>query len=222
MSKNNLNIFISLVIIIIIVGVIALFVTKNKKDNNKSVSDSEIISDTKKSQDETNVKKLSISGSIADIAGLYKGRASLITQSLVFPTSTLKVDSTGAMTLNSKGLSLAALANAALKINNIYPSVNLAISGKATLADTKTLKISIESIAPSLVIDNNGVETPVDAETSFKLFQAISTAGITIPQATAEQPILLSTNLENNPGTNIIKISTLPNQPVFALFEGAK
>lgn len=221
MSKNNLNIFISLFVIIIIVGIVIFVITNNKDNDSASMSNSTTTSNTKNSQDELNTKKSTVN-SIADIAGQYKGKASLITQSLVFPISILKVDSAGMITLNSKGLNLAVLANPALQVNNVYPSVNLALLGKATLLDAKTLNISIESIAPSLVIDNNGVETAVDTETSFKLFQAISAAGITIPQATVEQPILLSNNLDYSTNTNTIKISTLPNQPVFALFEGTK
>ncbi|NJK71053.1 MAG: hypothetical protein HC932_02225 [Thermales bacterium] len=188
-----------------------------KRSNKNTTSE---ISKEKKVDDTLSQTSTPQDNPLAALVGTYNGSSSLLTQSLVFPTSELNISNNGVITLIGSGLNLSILGNPALAVNGIYPDVELTVMGTVAPESATTLVLSVTDIQPVFNVDAAGTKTPVDAATSQLILEGLTQAGITIPTVSATTPAVLQTEFTMDPTG--LTIQTVETSQIFASFQEVK
>lgn len=227
--KNQMLMYISgfVVIVLLIVGGIWYVADMNQKADDKKKEDDRISLENKKKQDDENAKKaeaekVALAQKQIDLATTLAGKTftaskvTLLTPALIFPSGQLSFATAGSFTLDVKGLDLAILGNPALKVGAVYPTVSGKASGLAVPGkDGASYDLNVSSLQLQFLV---GTQV-LDATTSAALVQGLAQAGLVIPPASVQAPIVVNaTVLPTATGLNVK--STTSSTYLF-MFEGS-
>jgi hypothetical protein len=211
---------------IILIGSIWYALDVNKKAEDKKKEDEKTAVENKKKQDEelvmqaadlakmTTQKKIDLATSLSGKA--FSGtKISLLNSALVFPTGQLSFAPAGAFSLEIKGLDLATLGNPELKVGAVYPTISGVASGVGVPAkDGNSYDLNVTNLQLQFLV---GL-TPLDAASSSVVVKGLAKAGVVIPTATAQNPVIV--NAVINSTTTGISVKSSATSTYLFNFEG--
>jgi hypothetical protein len=225
--KNKMTMYIvgAIIAVIVVIGGIWYIADMNQKADNKKKEDERISLENKQKQDEENAMKMEQEKAAAlqkqiDLASTLAGKSfsaskvSLLTPALIFQSGQLDFATLGSFTLNIKGLDLAILGNTALKVGEVYPTVSGTASGLA-VPDGASYNLNVSSLQLQFLVGN----TVVDETTSAALIQGLAQAGLIIPTASVQSPIVVNATVE--PTDTGLNVKSTPSSTYLFNFEGS-
>jgi hypothetical protein len=226
--KKQMIMYISgfVVVAIIVIGGIWYVADMNKKADDKKKEDEKISMENKKKQDDENAKKAeadkaALAQKQIDLATTLAGKSftaskvTLLTPALVFPTGQLSFATAGSFNLDVKGLDLAILGNPALKVGAVYPTVSGKASGLAVPGkDGSSYDLNVSSLQLQFLV---GTQV-LDAATSAALVQGLAQAGLVIPPASVQAPIVVNTTVL--PTATGLNVKSTTSSTYLVIFEG--
>ena len=156
------------------------------------------------------------------IYGSYTGQAQLLSSTFVFSQSELILSDQGTFELITNEVSLAALANPRLKIDDIYPSISITSTGFAVLQDQQVGSLKIQSLELSAILDKEGNPVVADEQQVKTLIAELNALGIVIPTAEEEAPLNIDVQYAFNADDNSIIITSQPEAPLSLVYEGVQ
>jgi hypothetical protein len=229
-SKNNLYIAVGIVIIVLIMSISLIAINKNREDRN--LEEERITAQKKEDKDkeerEQKLKETSITQtakatsqdilSLGSLTGKYTGKsASLLTNALVFPTSSMQINSDNSFQFDASGLDLSLLGLESLKVNGVFPKVSATVSGKIVSGSDNA---TFDFRSTGLLVDFKTNGESVDAVSKAKLIQALANFNLIIPTVNPENPAILNCDVVTT--NNSIKVVSTNTSNLVVSFEGTK
>jgi predicted small lipoprotein YifL len=228
MNKQLISILSAIVLIALgFWGFAQLKDDEKNDDDNKSNSSMEKKDDKmmKKDEDDKMMKKESdkavmekeATNPLAAVVGTKQGTATLLLNSLVFPTATMVTNPDQSFTLEAEGLDLALLGNTALQVQGVYPKVMVKTGGKVVVS-ANGAELVLNNLTPGFyVTDAAGVKTPLDATVQASLAQGLAAAGIAIPTIDSTKPVTVPVTIDVAT-TGMFTVKSTSTSPILAQF----
>jgi hypothetical protein len=229
-NNNNLYIALGIIVIIFVLGASLFAINKNREDRNQE--DNRIAAQKKDDQDKmereqklkdtpaTQPSKSTAQDilTLGSLAGSYTGKsASLLTNSLVFPTSNMEITKDNSFKFEASGLDLSLLGLETLKVNGVFPKVSALVSGSIVPGSDK---ITYDFRSTGLVLDFKVNEVIVDPVSKASLIQALAKFNLIIPTVSPEKPAILNADVVTT--VNTIKVISTKNSSLVVSFDGTK
>jgi hypothetical protein len=138
------------------------------------------------------------------LVGSYNGESTLLSNFLSFPKTNLNITKDLSLSINGSGLDLAVLNNPKLQVSGQYPTVKIMVKGTLMPTDATKGTAKITSISPSFVVKNGETEVVLDQATSTQILSGIAEAGIVVPEASENKPLVVNLNMTLSPSKILI------------------
>lgn len=221
-SNKVIYIVILLVVIILVTGGIAMAYNKKKydkkKDDDRIANENRYNTERDRIQKEKDEKAKKFDYADNNVIGSYTGKsASIINPSLIFPVSSLTINTDQTFKFETSKLDLAILGNEKLKVNNIYPTMDTLVMGQyIPNSDAKTYDFKVTD----LIVIFKVADKVLNNEQSAALLVGLSQAGITLPNVSSTRPAIINTTIEFNNG--ILAATNTKNSQITMSFNGNK